>query len=304
MFPFGASSALWLGGSVAVAALGSTARGARLGSALAGLLLPVPFLTACSPPARLLLAAAFVWLALRALDLAAGARPVSSARRWLHLVTLPDLRLATSASPLLDRAAGRKLVACLVLGAAAALLLLRASAFAGWPGQAVRWLALAVGTLVAFEGVTALIHLATAAVGIAAPPVHDSPLRSRSVAEFWARRWNRVMNRLLHDLCFRPLARRGALLALAATFLASAAVHAYAMGAAAGSLGALSWGAFFLVQPLAIVAERRLRVRSWPPALGRVWTLAVRLALFPLSADPRREVARQTPSLGAQLWRW
>jgi hypothetical protein len=46
------------------------------------------------------------------------------------------------------------------------------------------------------------------------------------------------------------------------------------------------FGAFFLVQPLLIAAERRLAVRRWRPAAGRAWTLTALAITSPLVIEP------------------
>jgi hypothetical protein len=56
-------------------------------------------------------------------------------------------------------------------------------------------------------------------------------------------------------------------------------------------------GAFFLVQPLFIVAERRMRVRRWLPAAGRAWTLAILTITSPLFVEPALQIIE--PSWGA-----
>src|SRR5207248_11412996 len=39
------------------------------------------------------------------------------------------------------------------------------------------------------------------------PPLMDHPMRSKSIADFWGRRWNRSFTTLANDLIFAPLAR-------------------------------------------------------------------------------------------------
>jgi hypothetical protein len=68
-------------------------------------------------------------------------------------------------------------------------------------------------------------------------------------------------------LVFAPLARRGIALALFAAFFASAVSHTLlAYMAMVRWKISLVCGAFFVVQPLLILAERRMNVRRWPTA--------------------------------------
>jgi hypothetical protein len=44
--------------------------------------------------------------------------------------------------------------------------------------------------------------------------------------------------------------------------------------------------AFFLLQPLLLALERRLRIRHWPVAARRVWTAAALAIGAPLFGEP------------------
>jgi hypothetical protein len=56
---------------------------------------------------------------------------------------------------------------------------------------------------------------------------------------------------------------------------------------------AAACGAFFLAQPLLIAAERRLRVRRWPTAAGRAWTLGALAVTSPLVVEPVLRMAER-----------
>src|SRR5208337_2183618 len=87
--------------------------------------------------------------------------------------------------------------------------------------------------------------------------------------------------------CFVPLARCGAVFAMFATFAISAVGHALMAFFALGRWKiAAVFGAFFLVQPLLIAAERRLAVRRWPPEAARAWTLTALAVTSPLFIEP------------------
>ncbi len=92
-------------------------------------------------------------------------------------------------------------------------------------------------------------------------------------------------------------AQRVATLAMFAAFLASAIAHVLLPLMATARVDiSLMCGAFFLVQPLFIVAERQMKVRQWRPAAGRAWTLAVLTITSPLFVEPALQIIE--PSWG------
>ena len=96
---------------------------------------------------------------------------------------------------------------------------------------------------------------------------------------------------LFRPFCFAPLARRGTVLALFAVFALSAIGHALLAFMALGRWRiSLICGAFFVVQPLFIIAERRLAVRRWRQAAGWTWTLAILMITSPLFVEPVLQV--------------
>jgi hypothetical protein len=190
------------------------------------------------------------------------------------------------------RALARFAVAAAVL--AAALAAVKAAPAAGYPGAiAVRWLAAGIALLALAEMLTAGLPLLGTAMGVTASPLFRSPHRSTTLADFWARRWNLPASELFRRYCFGPLSRRrgggrggGTALALAATFAVSALGHAALADIALGRWAAASCALFFLAQPLAIAAERRMSVRRWSAAAGWAWTMAVLAATSPLLVEP------------------
>ena len=50
------------------------------------------------------------------------------------------------------------------------------------------------------------------------------------------------------------------------------------------------WGAFFFVQPLLILLERRMKVRRWRPAAARGWTLSALAVTCPLIVEPMLQI--------------
>jgi D-alanyl-lipoteichoic acid acyltransferase DltB (MBOAT superfamily) len=119
------------------------------------------------------------------------------------------------------------------------------------------------------------------------PVLHDVPIRSRTIAEFWSQRWNRVVSTWLRSTLFMPLARRRQpLLGLCAAFAVSVALHAYVAWAAVGGGPALWASIFFAAQVPLIVVERRIGVAGWPAPAARAWTIAWLCLLSPLFTEP------------------
>jgi hypothetical protein len=63
------------------------------------------------------------------------------------------------------------------------------------------------------------------------------------------------------------------------------------------------WGAFFFVQPLLILLERRMKVRRWHPAAARGWTLSALAVTCPLIVEPTLQIiARILGAAGPVPW--
>ncbi len=287
-----AALAIWSVELVVIAALASSPRGARLGFVIALVALAVPTLVVASPVGLALFALAFMWCVVRAADLAFDPAPADFAHRLLHLVAVLDTRLLVRGEVRVDRAALLRLVVAAALAWGALAALMAAPTDPAWLHYAVRWTAGAVFTLAVLEAFAATLEFAAAALGWITPPLHDMPHLARSIAEFWGRRWNRIVSSVLHARAFAPLSRRSTTLAIVAAFALSAAMHAYLIGIATGLGAALAWAAFFLLQPLGILAERRLGVRRWAPWAGHAWTITVIGLLSPLMVEPALRALR------------
>ena len=138
------------------------------------------------------------------------------------------------------------------------------------------------------EMATASHDFFTSLMGISAPSLMRSPILSTSIGEFWTKRWNVASSELVFRLFFfRPIARYDTTLALFVAFFASAVGHALLALMAMGRLNlAIACGVFFLVQPLLILAERRMKVRRWPTSAARAWTLTALAITSPLFVEP------------------
>lgn len=140
------------------------------------------------------------------------------------------------------------------------------------------WIGMMGVILILHFGLFDLLALTWQTVGVAAAPLMNTPIKSRSLAEFWGRRWNSAFNRLVHDLVFRPLHRRiGAAPATMLAFLASGLVHDLILSVPARAGYGLPT-AYFILQGAGLLVERsavgrRLGLgRGWR---GRVFTILV-----------------------------
>lgn len=251
-----------------------------LGVLLLPILAPLPSLP------RALLACMGLLSMLKLLQLDYEPRWQAHHRVWHGLAPF-DVSSARPAPPAFD---GRLfalvlLHAALVLALVAALLHLPDREA---PTQSV--LRLLLGTALVYtimetatEGLRFLHRLA----GQLVPPIQELPILSRSVGEFWSRRWNRPVSAWLGEYAFVPLARRRRPgLALLMAFAISAALHAWMFYAGLGLRAAGAVALFFLMQAPVVMLESKLRVTHWPTPLARAWTLGWLLLSSPLFVAP------------------
>ena len=137
---------------------------------------------------------------------------------------------------------------------------------AGWIGMVGMMLILHFG----------LFHLLAEGwrkAGTDVEPIMNAPLRSKSLSEFWGRRWNSAFNRLTFEFVFRPLARLhlhcGAQVALFAAFLLSGALHELVVSLPAGAGYGLPT-VYFLLQGIGILLER-----GFPQIRVRIFTILI-----------------------------
>ena len=130
-----------------------------------------------------------------------------------------------------------------------------------------RWLAGGLMLFAFAESATGFHNFLTALLGLTVPGLMNSPVLSRSIGEFWTERWNPGASVFFRKACYEPLARHGRVRALFAAFIVSGIWHLLLAYAVLGRWGmSVVWGAFFFVQPLLILLERRMKVRRWRPA--------------------------------------
>jgi hypothetical protein len=144
------------------------------------------------------------------------------------------------------------------------------------------WLGIAVLLVTVHLGYADVLSGLLRRAGFPVQRLFDGPLASRSLEEFWSRRWNRAfveMDRLLFVPLLRPLGPVGSLIGV---FVISGLLHELAISFPAGA----GWGlpsCYFLLHGVLVALERHLlRPRRWHGALARVWTWSWLLAPLPL----------------------
>lgn len=116
-----------------------------------------------------------------------------------------------------------------------------------------------------------LIALFWQTVGIAADPIMSKPILSKTLSEFWGKRWNLGFRQLAHDLIFRPLHKHtGVATAGLLVFVASGLIHDLVISLPARGGYGLPTG-YFLLQGLGVTLERstlgrRLGLQKGPTA--------------------------------------
>lgn len=306
--------AAWLGSALACQALGAVVVGPsawrKAAAIVCSLAMTVPALL-YPPPLPLqrgVLWLVFALLFMRMIDVCSEAKRPLWFRLGLALLAF-DPRDMKRVQPRLDlRALGRAAAwgGLFVAGALFELLLrergLGPSASTGWlahAGWPLAWLVGATATYALMDALGTLAGVLFGLFGLELQPFQRSPILSKTLAEFWGRRWNREVGRWLHRWCFLPLARQGHDgLGLAAAFAFSALFHGVAALAALGWTGALPMFAFFIVQGGLVAVERALGVARWRPTPGRVWTIGTFVLSMPLFVQPAVELLGLAPTVG------
>jgi len=228
---------------------------------------------------------------MRAVDLVRFGDFPLRARLW-HAISVVDSRKLTPAAPKLEGAALARLAGWEAIGAAFYVLVTRVGpTTTGALYWLIRWgggLAL-VYTL--SEGAYCLLFAVYRLAGFRPPRLHMHPAASRSVQEFWGKRWNLTVSAWLGDTFFRPLARRGHPMAgVLVAFAVSALAHAYICKVALGmELSVIMFG-YFCVQGALVAIERPLRVTRWAKAPAHVWTVTCMAVASPMFTEPLLQV--------------
>jgi len=126
-----------------------------------------------------------------------------------------------------------------------------------------------------------LIALFWQAMGIDAQPIMSKPILSKTLSEFWGKRWNLGFRQLAHDFIFRPLYKRiGVAAAGLLVFIVSGLIHDLVISLPArGGYGLPT--AYFILQGLGVTLERsalgrQLHLQAGVPA--RIFTILVTAA--------------------------
>jgi len=139
-----------------------------------------------------------------------------------------------------------------------------------------------------FVGIGLLVHFGLCDVlagfwrarGVTVERLFVNPAASRTLGEFWGRRWNRAFHAVAHEFVFRPAVRRwGGGAGILATFLFSGLLHELLISVPVGG----GWGlptAYFALHGLLVLAERKW---GWG---GRPWALFWVIAPLPMLFHP------------------
>ncbi len=232
--------------------------------------------------------------AVVAVEARASGVPPLDVRAWLAFVTAwfgMQPRLFAS------RAGGGRAVRHAVRGAATLVRRGLARVALGLVLIALaRWTWVATGShlgasLLLLPGISFVLHFGLfnlnaalwRARGVPAYALFRNPIASRSLTEFWGRRWNLAFAEMTSLAVFRPLRRAiGPRVAVAAAFLFSGLLHELAISVPVGAGFGLPL-AYFALHGGAMLAERPLSARGhlagWR---GRAWTVAWVVAPMPI----------------------
>jgi hypothetical protein len=113
------------------------------------------------------------------------------------------------------------------------------------------------------------------AVGVEAEPLFRAPFVSKTLAEFWSRRWNIGFSEMTSMAVYLPLRRKlGAPLAVMVSFGCSGVLHEIAISLPVKAGFGLPL-LYFLIQGASMLAQRRV-------GRSRLWTLATLILPLPL----------------------
>jgi alginate O-acetyltransferase complex protein AlgI len=157
---------------------------------------------------------------------------------------------------------------------------------------------LLLATLPLLTGLSLILHFGLFSIaaglwrlaGVPCEPLFRAPLRSKSLREFWSRRWNRAFSEMTALAVFRPLAKAlGRPAGTMAAFLFSGLLHelAISLPVRAGFGGPLLYFAF---HGAAVLLEGRFertgRTFLAGPWASRVWVGAWLLLPLPILFHP------------------
>ncbi len=179
-----------------------------------------------------------------------------------------------------DKGEGKTFVRGLLSGYVGGILALAtALSYPVLSQMAVSWLGLAALLLMVHFGLSGVLSSLVQLSGYPVKPLFDRPLASRTLREFWTKRWNRPFVEMDRILFMRPLSKalgvRGAVFGV---FLISGLLHEMAISYPAGA----GWGmplSYFALQGVLTLLESRINLPKWAE---RPWTWFWILAPLPL----------------------
>ncbi|CAN0917250.1 Acyl-CoA--sterol O-acyltransferase 1 [Linum grandiflorum] len=137
-------------------------------------------------------------------------------------------------------------------------------------------------------------------LGLEMEPHFDEPYLSTSLQEFWGRRWNLIVNRILRPTVYDPIRARWAPLpAVFATFVVSALMHELILYYMTRTRPNWKMAGFFLLHGACVAAEivvkKATKQRQLPMVVSRALTVGFVLAtgiwlFFPKFAQCRLDV--------------
>ncbi len=118
------------------------------------------------------------------------------------------------------------------------------------------WVGLLGPVLLLHFGSFEIVALGWQALGVRAEPIMQAPAFSRSLSEFWGKRWNLGFRQLSYEFVFRPLhSRMGVRAATLLVFLVSGLIHESVISVPARGGYGLPTG-YFILQGLGVLIER------------------------------------------------
>lgn len=140
-----------------------------------------------------------------------------------------------------------------------------------------------------------IAKVATGLLGLELEPQFNNPFGASSLQDFWGRRWNLMVSAILRPSVYDPVrARWGLDAGVLATFLVSGLMHELMFYYLTLALPTGEVAAFFVLQGLFTVAERKARKAGWwrphpivaaPLALGLIVGTGYWLFFPPLMRD-------------------
>lgn len=148
------------------------------------------------------------------------------------------------------------------------------------PAGGAAWLCMMIAaSLVLHFGIFNLLAALWQSRGIDATPLFRAPLKSRTLAEFWSRRWNLAFSEMTALLVYQPVARRwGRTSGTMASFVFSGFLHELAISLPVGRGYGLPT-LYFVFQGVAVLVTEYFRLTGLP---ARVLAVACIALPFPI----------------------